>query len=455
MNMKDYKKMIDVFDRYSFYTHEKIERDIENNRKGAFALEIVDENGLPIKNASVKVKQLGHEFNFGCSSFLLDEFDTKEENEEYRKKFKKIFNYAVVPLYWDTLEPEQGKPRFSADSPKIWRRPAVERVVDYCKENDIKMKGHCLMYHSFNPSWMSDDHRIQKMQIDKRLKEIGEFCGNEFEDVDVINELHCKYKNLYGQAESIRRFPCADDKDHVHWCFDEAKKHFPFSRLFWNEGCFETFGEHYQGDKSYYYLMLKRYLGEGVPIEGIGMQFHAFSDDEKTLALVYNALRMLDLIELYSEFDLPIHLSEISIPSYSNDSEGEQIQAELVKRMYTLWFSQKNITATVWWNLVDNTAYGNENRFHAGLLRRDMSEKPAFKVLDKLINEEWHTEFETSSAESGIIEFCGFYGDYEISVERPNEKPFTQRVRLTTDRTGYHHHENVGFGLRKTKINVK
>lgn len=120
-------------------------------------------------------------------------------------------------------------------------------------------------------------------------------------------------KNLYGVAESIRRYPCADDKDHVNWCFNEAKKYFPFSRLFWNEGCFEVFGQHYQGDKSYYYLMLKRNLNEGVPIEGIGMQFHAFQS-ESEMHLLYNSVRLLDVFELYSEFDLPIHLSEISIP---------------------------------------------------------------------------------------------------------------------------------------------
>lgn len=55
------------------------------------------------------------------------------------------------------------------------------------------------MYHSFNPDWLPEDHRELKMLVDKRLREIGERYGDDFEDVDVINELYKKYKNLYGE----------------------------------------------------------------------------------------------------------------------------------------------------------------------------------------------------------------------------------------------------------------
>ncbi|HCB96430.1 MAG TPA: hypothetical protein DEP65_13165 [Ruminococcus sp.] len=68
----NFEKMVERFDKYSFYTEGRIERDIENNRKGPFVIEITDSNGNPVKNATVKVKQISHEFKFGCSIFLLD-----------------------------------------------------------------------------------------------------------------------------------------------------------------------------------------------------------------------------------------------------------------------------------------------------------------------------------------------------------------------------------------------
>ena len=42
---KEMQKLIDAFDRFGFYLDSKLDRDIEENRKGAFALSFKDENG--------------------------------------------------------------------------------------------------------------------------------------------------------------------------------------------------------------------------------------------------------------------------------------------------------------------------------------------------------------------------------------------------------------------------
>jgi hypothetical protein len=53
----------------------------------------------------------------------------------YRERFSELFNYAVAPLYWDTLEPEEGKPRFDEKtSPNIDRRPPLDNIR-LCKDN--------------------------------------------------------------------------------------------------------------------------------------------------------------------------------------------------------------------------------------------------------------------------------------------------------------------------------
>ena len=61
-----------------------------------------------------------------------------------------------------------------------------------------------------------------------------------------------------------------------------------------------------------------------------------------------------------------------------------------------------------------------ENKYYAGLLRFDMSPKPAYLRLKKLITEEWNTSLESSSDENGYIYFRGFYGDYEVEIETEN-----------------------------------
>ena len=423
-----------------------IDSEIERNRKGLFAVKVIDKSGKPVVGTRVTATLQKHEFKFGCAAFLLDQFGDERRNALYREEFKKVFNYAVVPLYWNTLEPEEGMPRFSADSENIYRRPALDLIRDYCKENGIGMKGHCLMYNSFNPKWMPRDFRSLKMAVEKRSREIAERYGDDFIDLDVINEMYTVYRNAHGEF-GCRDLPICDDRDHEKWCFDIAKKYFPYSRLFWNEGCYQTFGvPQFTGDKSVYYLMLKRWISEGAHIEGIGMQFHAFDESEKQQRAIFNPYRAMEIFRLYSEFDLPIHISEVSIPSYSNEKADEEVQAELTKRMFRLWFSQEKIESIVWWNLADGMAYGDENRFHAGLMRNDMSRKPALDVVDELINREWHTNAEITTNEEGIAYFRGFYGDYDVTVGNVFSK-----CRFHKENTGYY---GVTAGPMEQKITV-
>ena len=48
------------------------------------------------------------------------------------------------------------------------------------------------------------------------------------------------------------------------------------------------------------------------------------------------------MFDCYGKFGLPIQVSEVSIPSYSNEKYAEELQGELTKRLYKLWFGRKN-----------------------------------------------------------------------------------------------------------------
>ena len=186
-----------------------------------------------------------------------------------------------------------------------------------------------------------------------------------------------------------------------------------------------------------YYLIIEKMLREGVKIDGLGMQYHAYASKETAdieLAEVCNPLRIIDVLERYGDFKLPIHISEVSIPSYSNESYDEELQAELTERLFRLWFSSKYCESIVWWNLCDNTAYKTENVYHSGLLRYDCTEKPVYGTLRNLLNKEWNTKLE--STVTGQLRFSGFYGEYEIETEYQGRKNITT-VSLTRDNTGY------------------
>lgn len=166
----------------------RVNAGIETNRKEFARIDVTDSDGNPIKGLSFKAKQKNHYFNFGCNMFLLDEFESEERFKKYRELFPKVFNYAVVPFYWEGVEPERGKKRFDVDSPKFYRRPATDLITKFCQENNIRMKAHCLVYDSFSPKWLPKDIVEYKRIIKSHMEEISARYGNVIRDWGILNE---------------------------------------------------------------------------------------------------------------------------------------------------------------------------------------------------------------------------------------------------------------------------
>ena len=98
-------------------------------------------------------------------------------------------------------------------------------------------------------------------------------------------------------------------------------------------------------------------------------------------------------------------MTEISLPTFAElRKAAEEFQAKLLRHFYRIWFSQEN-GSIVWWNLVDKTAYGSENDYDAGLVSKDMEEKPAYQMLDRLVNKEWHTECTVETDGNGVADW--------------------------------------------------
>ena len=129
-----------------------------------------------------------------------------------------------------------------------------------------------------------------------------------------------------------------------------------------------------------------------------------------------------------------LQITEITIPAYSNEKRDEEIQAEIIEALYRVWFSHPACEQIIYWNLVDGYTYVDdptpeniartqgdmtvgENRFYGGLLRFDMTPKPAYLRLKELITKEWRTNLETQTDEDGYVTFRGFFGEYEIEAD--------------------------------------
>jgi GH35 family endo-1,4-beta-xylanase len=198
----------------------------------------------------------------------------------------------------------------------------------------------------------------------------------------------------------------------------EAARDFPSTTKL---GINETTGvwTNFHKEDSPFYLLVQNLLLRGARVDVIGLQFHLFSPQFYNDVVAGNALKPLDMfrvLDQYEQLGRPINITEITIPTVPCSTEGEAEQAKLVRNFYRLWFSHPAVRAITWWNLADGTAYGQENHFCGGLLRRDLSPKPSFTVVQDLVQKEWHTEGTLESGANSEETFQGFYGEYEVTA---------------------------------------
>ena len=412
--MARYDTALKYFNEQKDSVRSRIREGIEMNRKRDAVIIVKSDRPLP-EDITVTAEQKNHEFRFGANIFMLDELETQEKNSVYRTKFPEVFNLATVPFYWNTIEPEKGKTRYTKDSPHIYRRPAPDLCVEYCREQGIEPKCHCLNYDSHLPDWMVNATVSEhKRLLDKRFREISERYAADIPSFEVTNETlqHGRSSFFY-------------EPDFLEWSWREADRYFPANRLIIND--YNIWWPGSFNNRNAYYMQIERLMKNGIThIDSVGLQFHAFhplSMEEEKAKTMYNPEILLKLMDTYAPLGLAEQITEMTIPAYSMSEEDEEIQADLIEGLYSTFFSHPSMEAVIYWNIVDGYAYaaepgdmtGGENIYYGGLLRFDMSEKPSFIRLKKLINKEWHTSA-TVKAKEGIARFRGFCGDYDICV---------------------------------------
>lgn len=413
------RSILQHFEEQRGLVKSRLDANIEAVRKGFCSLRLTDSDGNPITDAHIRVVQKGHAFRYGANIFMLEQMETPEKNAAYKALFKDTFNMATVPFYWNGLEPERGKPRYAADSPFFYRRPAPDLCLDFCEANGIEPREHGLAYERFFPAWMSSlSVRECKFELERRYAEIAERYARRINTIEVTNEMR------WAPGKEIT--PLYNEPNYVEFCFKLAEKYFPHNQLAINEAG-RTWSNETPNQRDYL-LQIKNAIARGARIDAIGIQAHSFSrsyrEREEMFDVRYNPIEMYRVMDTYAQVGLPIQITEVTIPAFSNLPEDEEIQADILENMYRLWFSHPNVEQIIYWNLVDGYAHraepgdmtAGENYHRGGLIRFDMTPKPAYYRVKDLFEKEWHTECDVPHAYRGNYQFKGFLGDYEAEI---------------------------------------
>ena len=167
--------------------------------------------------------------------------------------------------------------------------------------------------------------------------------------------------------------------------------------------------------------------------DAIGIQSHMHAG-------VWPMTQVWRVCQRFASFGIPLHFTETTVlsgPTRLHDPNGpaatdwlttpagEAAQAAYVTQFYTLLFSHPSLRAITWWDFSDLNAWQGAP---AGLLRKDMTPKPAYTALMTLIHHTWWTDATGRTDKTGCATVHAFYGDYQITVTDAHGHTVTQTL---------------------------
>ncbi len=402
---------------------EGAQQRIEQYRKGDCELQLVLPDGSEVPAGTmVDVNQTRHAFQFGGSFCQGSRLFNHASFPSYTEHFADLFNYATVGFYWV----------FHERMPGTWSlNKNTHKVLKFALDEGMRVRGHPLMWHNTLPDFI-ENSKLPAEQLDFIINEHVRMLVREYPQIDEWD--------LYNEPPGIRiKEKSNGARRWVDWqggpgpmierMMDTVREVRPDGRYIIN---------HFKHDDPEYHEMIEYLLDKEVSFDAIGIQAHMHTPHE-----IWSEKEMWKSFEKYSRYGKPLQITELSIvsceplanweevqawerkrekigmdggvrPSKLSTPEGEAYQAAYARDFYTLAFSHPDVETIVWWSVSDVAIWRG---IPSGLVDKMGNPKPAYKVLNKLINEDWRTHEQLSVTSGNRVSLRGFYGSYEVRME--------------------------------------
>ena len=239
---------------------------------------------------------------------------------------------AVVKKNFNSVTAENAmKPGEIHPKEGVWNFAGADSIANWCRANGVKMRGHCLAWHSQFANWMFTDKKgkpVSKEVFYERLRDHIHTVVNRYKDIvyawDVLNEAIAdgdgRRAPWMKEAPSPYRKTKMMDlcgEEFIVKVFQFAREADPNVELFYND-----YNACQPAKRDRIYNMVKKMKEMGAPIDGIGMQGH--------YNIYFPSMEDFDAaIVKYSKIVDKIHITELDLRT--NEEMGGQLQFSLGK----------------------------------------------------------------------------------------------------------------------------
>lgn len=321
------------------------------------------------------------------------------EGGVYAERVKQAFNFAPTSWYWwEAEEPPAARINYAR----------MDQTVDWLVHNGLQAKifGYCYMTPGATPKWIQPEGKSPPPpdadagdQADNKFNPRWHYDRIKAEYLRVIKQTVTRYKGRASYVEVINE---AHDKANI-WGLNhdqivemtrlccQAAGGAGIKRLINNCCLWAEYAKRPNANGSRRwspYRYLSDCIKAGTEFEVVGLQLYYPQ---------YDLFEIDRVLERFTSLGKPLHITEMSTASKPgldphsmrphtsapgwHGEWSEATQADWTEAIYTMVYSKPQFECVGWWDFTDQP--GHFWPF-GGLLREDLSPKPAFERILKL-----------------------------------------------------------------------
>lgn len=263
------------------------------------------------------------------------------------------FNMLVAEneMKMENLQPQQGQFSYGA----------ADGLVSFAQKNKMTVRGHCLVWHTQQPTWLSSDGkkndkgwtRQQALEIMKNhITNVLQHFKGKVVEWDVVNEcLDDDQSIIRSNPDGYKLRPTvwqqAIGDDYIDSAFVYASRADPNVLLYLNDYDVEMQGK---AKAVAFYNIVKHLQKRNIPLDGVGLQCHFSIGDVDSVKLVRTIRR-------FGEDGLKCIITELDMGIPSTSAKDLEEQARNYRVITDIVLNNDNCPNLVIWGIKDNDSW--------------------------------------------------------------------------------------------------